>query len=778
MTTLPFRPPARFTLATDARLQAETAGEDYAWRLHAAFGLWEAMALVSTLGLRVQEVVTFPFVEVEGQRRWAPETFANGPHLLALTPAWARLQCEPFLGLVLQCEYWAAHPQGMVGRLHLYNEGHVPRVGAIGVAGVLRPLPGEEGGLEPRETHAVHVLQGEGGGLSPVLFLTGGAEGRRSPFPALTVSFSLLPGQERHLTWVQTARQDPEAGFELARQLAARPWPPVEARLAVLEAQVLHVEAEAPARSWAFLRGRQMALRLLRPHPDLPHPFFVTARGPDHGGPYDPQASHRAPSVLDAYHLASAVFLPLWPEPVRGWVANFLARQQDNGFIPWKPTLPTAGNLASPLLVTLAYRAWQHDPTGLAGLYEPMRHFLEAWQTQADANRDGLPEWTHPLQMGLADPPGFAPWRRESPGASLSHAESPALYAFLFAALNHLEAMAQAGERPFPKSLQTFRRRLRRALNEMWDDARRAPLYRDRDTHQRPPHQVLHKAHGRQTVALSLTFASPQRLLLHFFPQRGSVRSVEVVLRGRDERGKPLEEILPASRVQWYEGRGVLTSEGVFAHLEEVRVDGLRSRDRWVLLTPDYTLSDISLLTALWAEALTPEQAEQVRRALRGVRGYGRPFGAPLSPRGGKKAPPWQRAVHLPWNALAVEGLLAYGFREDAARLLTASTQAVEHALSHQGAFFEAYHADTGQGLERAEMLAGLPAPALWMKTAGVHPLTPRRLRLTWPSPFAETLRFAFWGWKVIRGPKRTVVITPDGRSRTLPTAEPWEIAF
>ena len=778
MSPLPFRPPAQVVLAADARLTDTPPAEDHVWALHAAWGERDALALVTTYGLRVQSLALFPYVVAEGQPRWASPAFARRPQIHDLAPAYAHLTCEPFRGLLLRCEYWVAHPQAVIGRLTLENRAEKPREGLLGLAAVLRPFTEDEHGMTPRQRHAVHILQGEAGGLQPVVFLTGGAEAALSPFPSLKVAFGLPAGGSRSLTWVQTALADAEAGFELARKLAARSWPAFLARLALLESGRPRLETAAPARTWVFLRARQTAQRLLVRLPDLPQPFLLTARAPDHGGPADPRALNRAASVLDAYHLAATAFLPTAPRPVQGWVAAFLARQEDDGFIPWRPAQPESRRLASPLLVELAYRAYAHDPAGLAALYRPLLRFVEAWYAQSDANRDGFPEWSHPLQMGLPDLPGFAPWRRDSVGADLAQAESPALYAFLYRALERLEAFAAAaGEAP-PPDLRLRRRRLRQAVAAMWDARRRAPLYRDYETHERPPHLTLGKHRGPGTLAVAETFALPGRVVVHLFPEGGQVASATITLRGSDARGKPLEETLGGGRIRWHEGRGVAVSRSVFRHLATVTVEGekLRSRSRFVVLTPDYATPDISLLLPFWAEMLAEEAADAVRRALTSERDYARPYGAPLSPRGGQKAAAWRRAVHMPWNLFAVEGLLAHGFVADAARLLEALAAAAESALTAQGTFAEAYHADTGEAMGGRDALGGLPPLGLWLRTAGIEPLGPHKVRFAWPTPFKEEITASFWGWRIRRGPGRTLITTPDGETRTLTAPEPCEV--
>ena len=776
MTSFSFRPPARLTLAVDTRLTPSSVGDEHIWALHAAYGVPAALAIITTYGLRVQEMALFPFVESEGQHRWASSAFAKAPQLLDFSAGYAHVVCEPFPGLQLACRYWVAHPHVLMGQLILHNLGKASRRGILGMAALLHALPGETGGMIPQTHGAVHLLQGEAGGLHPLLFLTGGAEGVLSPFPALQVSFDLPAEGTRRLTWVHTALADAEAGFALARQMAARSWAPMLARLAMLEAQTPAVATASPGEAWAFARARQSATRLLQTAEDLPRPFFVTAREPDHGGPADPLAFNRAPSVLDAYHLAVNYFLPTHPAVVQDWVTNFFARQQDDGFVPWKPTHGRRGHLASPLLAELAYRAWAHDRAGWAAYAEPLRRFVEAWYTHGDANRDGFPEWRHPLQMGLADVPAFSPWRRESVGSDFSKVESPALYALLYRALERMEdAMEAAGSEP-PPDARTRRRRLRTEVQAMWDARRRAPLYRDFETRERPPQRNLGKGRGSGAFSLEAALNPPSRVVVHVFPAGGGVRPVNMVLRGRDARGKAVEEHISGGKIVWHDGRGVATSAQVFTHLAAVEITGLRSRCRWAVLTPAYDIPDVSLLLPFWAGMLTDAQNEAVRRALVSPRGFGRAFGVPLTPRGGQKAADWLRAVYMPWLTFAVEGLLTHGFVDDAAQILLASARAAERTLTDEGGFREAYHADTGVGMGGRENLTGLLPLGLWVQVAGVQLISPHRIRFAWPTPLEEEIVVRVWGWQIRRSPTQTEVRTPDGQVRVLKVAEPYEV--
>jgi hypothetical protein len=115
-------------------------------------------------------------------------------------------------------------------------------------------------------------------------------------------------------------------------------------------------------------------------------------------------------------------------------------------------------------------------------------------------------------------------------------------------------------------------------------------------------------------------------------------------------------------------------------------------------------------------------------------------------------------SVHLTWNNFIGEGLLAYGYRHEAAQLTTRLMNAVISSLKQDHVFFERYHAVTGIGLgERASFL-GLAPVGLFLKTLGVEVLSPTSVRLEGTNPFPWPVTLAFRGLKVVRGLESTEV--------------------
>ncbi len=79
----------------------------------------------------------------------------------------------------------------------------------IEMIGQLTPLEGQR--MAPFEMSAATLLAGYSGGISPVLFMTGGAKAGSGPYPSLALPMPLEPDDQRQITWVQAALADREA---------------------------------------------------------------------------------------------------------------------------------------------------------------------------------------------------------------------------------------------------------------------------------------------------------------------------------------------------------------------------------------------------------------------------------------------------------------------------------------------------------------------------------------------------------------------------------------
>jgi hypothetical protein len=325
--------------------------------------------------------------------------------------------------------------------------------------------------------------------------------------------------------------------------------------------------------------------------------------------------------------------------------------------------------------------------------------------------------------------------------------------------------------------LESRSAQLRLLTETCWNDS--AVLYHNRDhlTHRSPAGKTLGRQLGTGKLALDQSFPAPVRLLVRIKLIGEATRHPLITLHGQAD-ATPHSEYLERMDFQWGPGLAVATSRQVYTRLEQVEISGLVPRDQVSIHIMDFSSEDISLFLPLWAgiPALPRLQAITSRTLFASQR-FWKPFGLPTCPSSLSKTRPTAanrtmdstcQAVHLPWNALVGQGLLAYGMQTDAARLTARLMSAVIQNLKKQHAFFRAYHAETGEGLGERNPLQGLAPLGLFLETLGVAIQSPTRLTLTGKNPFPWPVTVKYRGLTVTRQAEQTVVVFPDGQTLTL----------
>jgi len=118
------------------------------------------------------------------------------------------------------------------------------------------------------------------------------------------------------------------------------------------------------------------------------------------------------------------------------------------------------------------------------------------------------------------------------------------------------------------------------------------------------------------------------------------------------------------------------------------------------------------------------------------------------------------------------EGLLAYGFRSDAARLVAHLMTGIIQNLKQNRAFYARYHAEKGTGLGERNALNGLVPIDLFLRVLGVEILSSTRVKLADKNPFPWAVIVQYKGLKVIRGQEKTEVTFANGQSVTVTEPE------
>jgi hypothetical protein len=767
--------PLSLFLAADSRLSIPDYLNDHSWELLLGGGEPATLSLRTTYGLRARSMRIFLRFSENGRAVSDPAAFALPPTIRRFYSNFLIVEYSPLPNIDVSSEYWVPQSNAVSGRVTVVNKSNALRKIRLEVCAVLSPIDGQA--MTATQLQLVHVLAGKSGGLVPVLFLTGGPAHGSGPHPSLFLDLELGPGATRQLTWAQAALGELQASFDVARQTAARPWEAERARLELLNAGQT-IDIQTGDRDWdaAFAFSQNVANGLLfPPNEHLPNTSLVSVRGPDYG--YSPKgdgtdypASWNGQSPFEAYYLDSV--LPASPAAL-DLFKNFLAIQDEEGMIDGRPSLSGQRGrfLAAPILASLAWKFYEksEDEKFLSQVFPQLLKFFWSWfSPDCDDDRDGLPQWRHIIQTGFDDNPLFDAWHDWSLGVDITKVHSPSLEAMLYREAATLIKMAELLERHDTLTLlHAQAATLRQSLESMWQPRTGLYQYRDRETGMSLAGRVLARQQGPGTITLKLKFESPLRLLVEAQSQNPLMKRPEI--RIHQFSTKPADEIVSNSAYQRRNNGLIYTTQKTYSRLAKVLVKGLEEGDTVVISTLDFTSEDHTLFMPLWAGVPDEQHAQiMIGRALLDANRFNRPYGipaCPVSPSGHPEADAVSLAVHLPWNLFIYEGLLRYGFRPDAARLVAHMMTAVIQNLKQNHSFFARYHAENGNGIGERNALSGYAPVGLFLQVLGVQILSATRVRLEGENPFPWEVTVRYRGLKVARGLAKTTVTFPNGKS-------------
>lgn len=776
---IPLQPRLKLTLAADARLTQTSYTDDQVWELSAGGGEPPALAVQTTYGLRARAMRILPrFTENEKSVTEASE-YSSPAKLRRFFPNYLMLSCVPFPEIDVELEFWVPSSQSLGGRILLTNQSKFPRQVRFDLAALLTPIEGER--MAPVVLDSVTVLAGSSGGLFPVIFMTGGAQARQSPFPSLSMDLALAPGETRTINWFQAALVRIEESFTVAQSMASRNWEAEIARIELMNSSQLEIYSGRA--DWDFalaLAQRNAATLLLSGSQLLPHTSFVLSRLPDQGyslrgDGLDHPPHHNGYTPLDLLNI-SQYLLPGSAVLLQNLLRNFLQVQTEQGFIDFKPGLAgqRSGILATPLLATIAWQAYLHsqDLTFLEEIYSSLIKFIELWfSSENDRDQDGVPEFSHPSQIGFEDHPIFSYWHSWSQGVEINKVESPALCAILYAECQAIIQIAQRiGKSDELPQIEKNLGLLKNALSRSWDDDTATYRYWDRDTHQSPPVEKLGQRSGPGIISLNHRFDQPARVLLRVHANPEELPKPSVTIHGENTAGQHRIERISEDQFRWHLGLGAHTGNRIYQAIEEIDIQGVAPQHFITLYRLGFCCPDQTVLMPLWANMSPDNEAQQIiEYTINNPDLYWRPFGIPLCP---QVAPGSDSdaclSVHMLWNSLIGLGLLNYGNQDLAVELINRLMKIIISSLETSGSFQKTYHADTGQGSGEREVLAGFPPLGLFLRAAGVQILSENKVIIMGKHPFPWPLTVKYRRLTVLRQNDKTVVIFPDGQTTTV----------
>lgn len=777
--------PLCLTLAADSRLIDLDYANDQIWELQLGRGTPAAILLNTTYGLRARHMRIFPrFTEVHKVLS-DPAQFNEPPKVHRFYPNYLELSFSPFNGIQVQMQHWVPDSHTITGRIDVSNHGASERKLTVDLASLLTPL--EEGQtMELAKMEAVWVLRGQTADLYPVVFITGGAGQVHSPYTALRHEITLAPGSHRRFTWALATLDDWQESFRQARGTAARSW---EAELARIEmTNTCHVEIFTGDKDWdaVFALGQTTAYRLLHSGTEkLPNTSFVHTRNSDQGYSYNGDGSDynhlwNGQDALSAWYL-SQLLLPGGEEVVRGLLRNFIRASAGGKWIDARPGLAgqRAHKPAMPLLASLAWRLYRYDEDRelLQSLYPRLLDNLREWLSLAhDRDQDGYPEWDNPLQTGFEDNPSFAFWHSWALGSDISMTESPDLGAYLYRECDLLLRMAKLlGREENKTELQNNASNLHRGVQASWDAAESTYRYRDHLSHSSQTGELLVKREGPGELVVQRNFYTPTRLMVRLETDQEMILNACVIVKGTLISGEEREMQLGRQHIQWLPGLGSATLPELYTEIDRVVVEGLPEDGRAALYCVDHKRQDHTLLTPLWAGIPDEGQVRAVlERKIENPLHHGKAHGIPacLQPPAANEAQALS-GVWLPWNVMVGEGLLAYGERQAATRLVSRIMAGITANLKREHAFRKQYHAEVDTGMGEANALQGLPPVGLFLATLGVRIISPWKVYLDGFNPYPHPVRLQYRGLTIECRSDVTGVVFPDGQSVTIDDPAP-----
>ncbi|MDX9990496.1 MAG: hypothetical protein RBS68_00475 [Anaerolineales bacterium] len=767
--------PIQLTIAADARLSEPNYADDHIWQLDLGGGDPSALGLRTTYGLRARLMRIFPRFFQNDKILNDPADFVRGPALRFFAPNFLEVDFSPLSGLDVRFEYWVAGSNVVAGRITLSNRAVTPLAISFELAGQLIPLEGQP--MSAVQHQSVSVLEGKAENLSPVLFLTGGPQPGPGPYPALILPVELPPGNTRQFSWALAARPDPQESFDLARRTVARPFDAERARIEILlQSQTVEIETGDPDWDAALAFSQKAAFGLfLGKSEHLPHNSFGLVRQPDLGysrlgDGTDHSRFWSGQLPLESYYLST--LLPGAPDLACGLLKNFLAVQDQDGEIDAKPGLAgqRARLLAAPFLVSLAWNCYQRlpDKNVLQQAYPALNKFFWAWfSARHDSDRNGLPEWQHVTQTGFEDNPLFEGWHAWSQGVDITTVQSPALSAALYREASLLSKMAELLGRSsdltlLKKQMET----LRTAVAACWDAEAGCYHYSDRDAHNSPAGKVLSDRQAVPELDLQKDLKQPVRLIIRIHGHGQALKRPRVVIKGM-LNGQEQTESLDRQDFRFSAAGAVTTSQKLYDSVGHFEFEGLSRRDRLTIQTVDLTISDQTLLLPLWAGLPSEQEAQTlIRRTILNAEHFDHPYGLSALPRVfARDADPLCLGIHIPWNHLIAEGLLAYGYRREAARLVAHIMSAILPNLKRSQSFYRTYHAETGAGQGERDSLHGFAPVGLFLEILGVQIVSARQVKICDENPFPWPVTVKYRGLSISRMLDHTEVIFPDGQS-------------
>jgi hypothetical protein len=779
--------PFSLPLAADARLTTTDYLDDQAWELSLGAVDSPALVLQTRYGGRVGLASLLPMWFHDGRTIYQAQAYSMPPIITAFAPSYLRVQASLTPNLALQAEYWAMDSRSVGARFTLANAHTNPVTIRLDLFGHL----GAQGKEQPvriltlaDKTSVLHFESA--GNLNPVIVLESGSAEQPG---SSKVGRELTIGSRKKIAvrWVHAGLPDARESLALAQRWLAQDWDDAFKHITQGTAFLPEFETGDENLDLALaISVQQLTLAYLKPTASLPNGSFVAER--DSGTGFSPRgdgSDHRrawSGQTPTTAYLAALGMAPMNPAMAQGVIRNYLAVQQNDGWIDWKPGLAgqRQGILCLPILARLAWGIFQYteDTAFLKDVFPGLLRFFERWLA-LDADQDGLPEWQSENQTGYVFSPTFAIGQSWGHNADIRFFETPDILAYLLSEAISLRAIAYFLHNSSAETQLTGRiQALQNALDQLWQGSRYG--YRDRSTHQTAASiSILNSGRGDEEHILGQQVSPASRLIVRVEGGVDHTPSLTMHLQGLSEGGTPIAEKVDFKAFMWQRNRGVYTTEQIFSQIDRIRFDGLSRVYHVSVYTPDMTRLDISTLLPLWSVGLVPERTEAVIQLLSDSKHFWRPNGVTMcsaqdpnfDPANGEGS----GGIWPFWATLLGEGLIEAGYLDKAADLLKRLLNVQVETLKQKRHFTEFYHSDELTGLGEHGHLSGIIPLHLFLRVIGVRIISGGKVwtggAFAWGQPITVTQH----GVVVQRSAEGTSVTFPSGHQVKLAANAEWQ---
>jgi len=766
--------PLILCLAADARDNGANYLNDQIWQIKLGSGEPAALSLETTYALRAKSMRLFPRFTKGNNSRIDPSDFAKPPIINQIFPNYLTIEYSPFNDIDVISDYWVPSSSVIVGRVKITNQSDGDQTLYIEWISQLTPTTGKP--MIPVNMQAASILIGETGNIFPVIFVTGGAQHGKGSYPNLTLPIKLQPGEASEFKWTHVAESTTENSFQKARDYAKVNFEANYARLELVNSGLIEIHTGDPDWDATFTLSQIHALRLLMNAPDdkkrisyvinrLPDQgYSITGTGKEYNHLWNGQTPFDTNFIYD-FLLPSEITI------AKRLLENFLANQQDNGFIDWKPGLvgQQSGLMATPLLAELAWRIFEvsEDKKYLKNIFSGLYKFFKDWLSPLrDIDQDGCPEWDHPLQIGMDVHPLYSTWNENSRGINISYSESPGLCAFLYNECQIINRIARllSYDSLIP-SIEEDLEILRSNIELFWDSDNKSYMDRDRDTHKTSKSELIAKCEGSKVIPINRKFSNPVRFVIKIYSIDDKSCSPDIFLHGTSVTGKSRVEHIVAGQVKWHLGKGTTNSDQVYKSLDRIEIRNLGDQVITEIFSAGFDVEIQTSLLPLWAKGIEQKQAKYIiERSVINSNKFWRPFGIPICSNSSEGMSLFGfNPISIPWNSMIGQGLLHYGYHKEAAQLITKNMAAIIQNLKAEQSFRLYYNSETGHGSGERNALSGLAPLGLFLSTLGIKILSPQRVLISGGNPFPWPVTIKYRGLTVLKQHEHCDVIFPDG---------------